>query len=89
MSLIVCDLTNFILGATVYTFEEEKTEHLIIKNNFSEELAKYIIAQNKFDKLVLVGNENYTLEIKNQVSSSLQSQYGYSKPIEIELKNNW
>ena len=91
MSLIVADFTKFTLGVELYQFSEEKTERYIISTDtdVSTEISNFVITNKGIDKVVFIGSEKITETIKNRVSSSLESHYGYSNPVEIELKNDW
>lgn len=92
MSLIVADFTQFIYGVELYQFSENKTEKYVVNpgnTDVATELSNFIIANKEIEKIVFIGSEKVTESIKNRVSSSLESHYGYSNPVEIELKNDW
>ena len=92
MSLIVVDFTKFTLGVDLYHFSEKATEKYVINTSttvVSDEICKYVMANKEINKIVFIGAEKLTEGVKKQLSSSLEAHYGYSNPVEIELKSDW
>jgi len=58
----------------VFTEKETHTE-LVENNNLSEKIAIMVNEYQSVDKVVLVGAKSYTENIKNRVSSLLETQY--------------
>lgn len=91
MSIMVVDVMNFTLGTKTYEFCEEGT-FVDQTNKTGTDLSSFLAdkaASKKFEKLVLVGPTSFTSDLKNQMSSQLQTNYSNINPIEIELKERW
>lgn len=90
MSLMVADLTTYALKTNLQIFSEANTYTERVENELLPEKVAMILNENQdIDKVVLVGATVYTENIKNRVSSLLETQYEQKKPIEIELKESW
>lgn len=90
MSLMVADLTTYALKTNLQIFSEANTYTERVENELLPEKVAMILNENQdIDKVVLVGATIYTENIKNRVSSLLETQYEQKKPIEIELKESW
>ena len=90
MSLMVADLTTYALKTNLQIFSEANTYTERVENELLPEKVTMILNENQdIDKVVLVGATVYTENIKNRVSSLLETQYEQKKPIEIELKESW
>lgn len=79
MSLMVVDMTTFAATVNVYVFDEAGTKVEKVKAS-PEEISQFMALEanthKEIDKIVLVGSETYTSNIKNRASSLLESQYG-------------
>lgn len=90
MSLMVADLTTYALKTNLQIFSEANTYTERVENELLPEKVAMILNENQdIDKVVLVGATVYTENIKNRVSSLLETQYEQKKFIEIELKESW
>lgn len=90
MSLMVADLTTYALKTNLQIFSEANTYTERVENELLPEKVAMILNENQdIDKVVLVGATVYTENIKNRVSSLLETQYEQKKSIEIELKESW
>ena len=87
MSVIRCHVDLFAYEQTIYEQNNNNIKIIakIPMTNLANFIARYV-SENDINEIHLVGYEDFTVDIKNQIIETSKTKYRNNKPLNIVLE---